>query len=1150
MPKKGDILLNCYNEFPEYYETYKNRLRELEREFLHAKNDKEDYLEDVIKEFAEKENSLVMKFYEIELIHKSRINGVRDEYTDHFTILQKDTLEHNQNVDELYLEEDRIFESILTQFEDRKAEAFNTYLNLTKENDYQIDREMKVHKNFIDIEAEKLDAKFIEYQDLNSTLANKLLWTMEKAKNSLSKLTTSLLEEGANNKEYLDETIDLSLTHLNDSREAMAALFKTSTANFEKERNNIRAISKEKRKPHSELNQKMIQTFVKQIREVNYNRNSFDKMIKKELELSISRLYPKIIESDATSNLDDLKKYILQKEIIENKAEYLLSRSQSMSDLLISKYQNEIKKIKIDSFKRFEEINLAYETPAAFFQNSINTYSNFAFYFQETYEDLYRMLSSFKQYNKEYIKYKADYIHTSQKSFEDYKINLLVKVNEITNNLTEYISRIDKLSHDIVTLESYNRLEIAEIKKRMENLDVFGDYQKYIASLENDQFFAMFQHSKNIEKIQIESNYKNNLLDINREVLLMNQNKLEFNQYQDYMIKLANHERDVQEHAHLRKIEESKALYRQKIDQALTMSALAKHKIIFNARKTNYGYAQSYITYLQNERKNNSVGSHEVVDFVNHVQKIIDVNISQTNSVKNYLHTSSEDHLFVRALERDKNDLLMQIDNTSEKKNRICNKACDVYQRDIDSYRKEFNAMLNKRHYALKKQLLLLDNEAINEVMRNSEAGLYQEITYTIEFIYKQISDIAYKYQIPKSIKKIDNYSQLLLEKFLVKNQKTFRRPITTKNILKSKRRLDKYYIETLVLLERFNEFISKELSIILDTATKNDRLFIANTLKKATITKNIISIEYEKLEFQALKNEKSMKKQLNILSKRSNSLNNLYKNQVKDINLEYLNKVKKSDEIASIIYKKFTKIVHTNNKEMNSMLKYMDKLIIKENKQLHSQYDKFRKVLERLEVENQLGTVKEIAYINTLYDNRYQDASKTIGVLEDRINYLPVVRKNSYMAIKKEKNELQIIKTKELNKRFAEIEKDKFVSRPKYLDEIENVKKRLPSDYIQLYGEIQKVEYDYLSQFIGINAEYDKNYQDYLSSQTGNNELLQSKSPLYMPFDNMRNYFDVMLKQTNQTYKDTLQKSKNTREELKKQATRSQQKQDRIINI
>ncbi|MCK5731558.1 MAG: hypothetical protein KAH13_00920, partial [Tenericutes bacterium] len=351
-------------------------------------------------------------------------------------------------------------------------------------------------------------------------------------------------------------------------------LFKASSSRFEHERNVIRSISKDKRKPHSEINQEMIKTFVKQIREVNKNRLQFEKMIKVELELSLSRLYPMIIQSDANKDDEDLRKYILQKEIIEEKATYLLNRNKTMADLLISKYQNEIKKIKIDSFKRFEEIKLAYEAPIAFLQNSVNVYSNFAFYFNETFEDIYRILQNFKDYNTDYIKFKTDYIHNSQKSFEDYKINLLVKVNDLTNRLTEYISKIDGLSNEIVTLESDNRLEIAEIRKKMENLEIFGDYQKYIASLENDQYYAMHQHNNNVEKVQVESNYTNSLLNINKEVLLLNQNKMEYSEFQGYMIAVAEHEKVIHENAYIRKIEESKALYKQKADQITTLSAL------------------------------------------------------------------------------------------------------------------------------------------------------------------------------------------------------------------------------------------------------------------------------------------------------------------------------------------------------------------------------------------------------------------------------------------------------------------------------------------------------------------------------------------------------------------------------------------------
>lgn len=39
---------------------------------------------------------------------------------------------------------------------------------------------MHIHKEFIKLENEKLEAKQIEYQELNSNLSNQLIWTMEK----------------------------------------------------------------------------------------------------------------------------------------------------------------------------------------------------------------------------------------------------------------------------------------------------------------------------------------------------------------------------------------------------------------------------------------------------------------------------------------------------------------------------------------------------------------------------------------------------------------------------------------------------------------------------------------------------------------------------------------------------------------------------------------------------------------------------------------------------------------------------------------------------------------------------------------------------------------------------------------------------------
>jgi len=1147
MAKKGDILVKLYKDFPGYLESYKTRLNELEREFLHAKNDYDSYLLEIDSDFNLKEDKLTNDFLQTELVHSKKLQEIGNEFNERFALLQRDMAQHSEKTQDLIASEDDIFQQILNQFEERKAEAFNTYMSLTKESDYQIDREMRVHHEFINGENEKLNAKRIEYQDLNSNLANQLVWTMEKAKNSLNKLSTSLLEEGNRNRDYLADVINDSLRHLNTSRDAMSALFKNTSSKFQKERDLVRNISREKRKPHSDINQEMIHTFVKQIRDVNESKIQFEKMIRREMEISLSHLYPKIIEADSNKDEIELRKLILQKEIIEKKADYLLNRNQTMSDLLIGKYQNEIKKIKIDSFKRSEEIKLAYSVPEAFYQNSINVYSNFAFYLNETYEELGRMLSQFKDFNKEYIEYKENYIHTSQKTFEDYKINLLVKVNNLTSHLTEYISQIDQLSNEIITLESNNRLEIAEIRKKMENLEVFGDYQKYIASLENDLFFAMFQHNKNLEKIQIESNYTNNLLNINRDVLLLNQNKLEYSEFQEYMLTVAQHEKIIQASAKDRKIAESKAMYKQKIDQVLALSHIAHERIVYNAKRQNFEHAASYVRYMDSTNRENEIGSERIIEYVHHVQNLIDLNIDQTKKIRNYLEITDDNHAYLRALEQNRIDLLAQVDNTTNKKNRICVNACELYEKEIQKTLEHTDQVFNKYLLLLKEELLKLHSVEIEPYDILDNSGYRDEILSVIQYVYNLVSQLAYKYQVPLAVSKLDLRIDSELEEFVVRNLETFRK---AKSYGKSLSRLKTYLIETISQIDEFQEFNHEILSLIMTSSTANDRKFIQRTLDKAQKTKKVINREYDSLQYSAFRIGKSKTKQLSHLEKHTEKLNNVYKSQVSNINKEFLNKVQIGEEIGDQIARKFLRMINRNNKELNNMLKFLDILAIKEKRDLEKQYQHFEKSLTSIDTFNANAHQQELIYIQNLYQAKNVETSKTIQLLENKINNLPVEKESYYLQIKKERFALETVKNQELQKKLAEIERDKFISRPKFITEIAEVKKRLPEDYVDLYNRIQKLEFDYLNQFGKINEEYSENYKEYLSSQTGNNVLLDTESKLYEPFGKMEKFNENIIKNTTQTYRDTIAKSKKTRDDLKKESQKSTDKQKRIINV
>ena len=614
------------------------------------------------------------------------------------------------------------------------------------------------------------------------------------------------------------------------------------------------------------------------------------------------------------------------------------------------------------------------------------------------------MLENFKQYNEDYIKYKTDYIHRSQKTFEDYKINLLVKVNDTTDHLTEYISRIDDLSHQIVTLESNNRLEVAEIRKKMENLDVFGDYQKYIASLESDQFFAVNQHHKNQQSIQIEANYTSNLLDINREVLLLNQNKLDYAEYQQYMIEVADHEKEITKLGHQRKIEEAKVLYKKRIDEIVSLRELARNQIIYNARKTNYGYSSTYVDFLETEAKKNQIGAERVIDFVHHVQNLIDLNVDQTAKINNYIKTTTDDFSYLKSLEDNRLNLVSQVNKTKNKKNHICETACEIYEKEIKDLQKEFHHIFSKYISLLKNDLLLL--QSINPQMLDvlDHDGYKTELTSAINYIYKKSISLAYKYQIPNQVVSLDNTLEDNLGRFIVNNIKTFKKIRKTKSSKKIKKLLHSYFVETYTLLSDYMDCIDSSLAFILAKTTANDKAFIKNTDRKAEKTSSIINKEYEKLEFYAIKHNKSQKKQLKHYKEYSNRLNGIYKKQVAEINVEYLNNVKESEDLGNQIYKNFLKIVNKNNKELTQMIKFMDKMFNKEQKQLDKQYNEFKKSLSHIELERESYHSDEVAYINNLYDNKNIQASKTITVLESKITKLPIDRENQFLRISSQK--------------------------------------------------------------------------------------------------------------------------------------------------
>ncbi len=1150
MAKKRDILSNYFNTYKQFTDYYKTRLQQLERDFIDEKNDFASLNKNINKSYTKKENQLYSQYLTVEHIHTQRKQIIINDYKERFTEVLKE-IEANQFSTSQQIEaENEIYQDILNQFEERRQEALNKYLQLTQENNRKINESMKVHHDFIAMHNQRIIDLKNDYNDINSSLANELLSTIEKAKNSLNELKVSLDDINTNDLKDLNQTLLKSIEHLRGTQNGVNALFKTTTNNLSELKDNISTMSKTKQKPHSLLNQEIIQVYVKQIREINQAKVQFEEKVKQDLRTSLQVIYPRIIKAADEKNQADLEKHILQKEIIEKKAEYLLHRNKTLADYSISKYQSEIKKIKIDSFKRSEEVKLAYSLPITFLQNSVNIYSNFAFYLNQGFDELDQLLSGLLEYNQNYVNTKSDYIHSVAKNYEEYKVALFGRVSEATQNMSNLITKIDETSYKIITLESQNRLEIAEIKKKMENLEILGDYQKYLASLENDEFFAMYQHNKNIEKIQIESRYKASLLEINYEVLELNFNKEKLLELQEYMLKLNHEEESIHKLSYDRFLSEFEAFYLQQTKLSDTMNQIAKLKIIESVKSTNFKYAYGYHKTDKLESLKNKSASENVIGFIHNIQKLIDTNNSTTATFKEYLSQSNKQYSYLTFIEKNRYLIKKQINEQTNKKTSVCQEAIKIYYQEEKKLKGNINLLISNYQKTFKQLLVFIESEIIdkcNNVLRSD--GYVQEVSALLNYIYGLASDYAFKYQVPEQIRLIDDYFEDSLSRYSILSTRIFSKISKIKKSKKYYPYLQEYFIETLAILKVFKEKINSSLDLICNRVMENDILFIAKARINSNKTLNIIDTEYNRISQKAMRLSNKRKRQIYHLSDSSQKLNDVFKRQVKDINDNYLASTKDSENLLSHLKSKLTRIVSKNDKDLLRILKMIQKDSLKERITFDKQYLAYQKTI--LNLKNNITTVfdNESKYVSKIYNNRMLDLDKTISILESKISELPVIKEQSLQLITTQKNQLVTSKRSQLLVDYQEIEKNKFISRPQMLKDIEKVRNRLPEDYLELYKQIQNLEKDYLNQYTLINEDYLQSYQNYVFKQIKNKALINDFDTIKKPFDKLSDYYNNLLNFSSLNYKETLQKSIETRSIIKEDKQKSKDKQNRIIN-
>jgi len=1152
MAKNRDIISYYLKQFPKLKSDHESVQKDLERDLMLVIQDYADEIENIKSNYQVFEDNHLRQYLEKEQDFSNAIEFVDSEYKELFDRLDID-FSGNQDYTNQRIEQENIqFKAVINNINELKKQAHVQFLELTKEINKQIDHEMKVHFDFIDDEDGKFKSVQKNYQEINSEQANRLLWTIEESKNALIDLGKQLQDNSFQHAKYMNESVLNVLESLRETKNKMTVIFKATTDLFSKQKSKIERLNHERQKPHSLLNQTIIRQYVKQIREVNQKKTSFDQMIRRELKKSLDILGKRILDFDEQGNRFETEKAIMQYEIVQKKAEYLLHRNEAMSELLISKYQNEIKKIKIDSFRRVEEIKLAYFMPATFFQNSINLYSNFAFYVNESFDDLDNLLTDLISFNQKISDVESNYIRQSAKTVEDYKIKVMVQVNNVTTKLTDLITKIDILSKNIITLESRNQLEVAEIRKKMESTEINGDYQKYLVQLDNDEYFACYQHDINMQLIKSETQYKDSLLLIDKNVTSLHKQQQIMLADQKHMASVSLSEKTIHDLAYDRELAFFYATYDKDKLAIKFRERLEANKLAYSFARYNYLFAKKYDLLRQEHIKNRQDGSQHVVEYVYNTQKLIDLNELQTKTITEKIGQSETERDYAYYLELMRENMIKSIIHQTDLKTDKNRQAVTLYHHHFYETLTQTSNLFNNHTRIIKRLLVHLDNDfALNQGINviNQNAYTYS-VCYLIEQTYSKaiesITDMMPQINVSilRKSRQEDFETYVILAHSTLINLKKSR---TKKN--KTRIVLENFYIKSLHLFKNVGNQIQRSLHKAELAIIKNDVLFIEKINEQTHKTSRIVNNEFDTLIYRAVRMGKKKDKKVENLAKLKTLTELELKNKVKKVNVAYMDTMKNEADKITFVKKEIVKIIKENENAL-LMQKQAEKVNFRlERKFLDKKYSDFVKAYQRLKSINEECYLAEINFVESMAVSVSNEVETALLALDKKIVQLPSTGTSLAKQLEADKQVLVEKRRFDLLQQLALIEGSKFTNRPKYLKEIEAVKQRLPEDYLGLYQQMQKAETEFLQQYTATEASFEDDFRQFLQSQQTYRRIIDEDSVTAKPFEK---YFDLqkkLLDKTQEAYSTNMEKSGVTKSMIKAEETKSKDRQNRIIN-
>jgi hypothetical protein len=1084
--------------------------------------------------------------------YKASTHSIQDDFQSDYQANDESLAKQQKLLADKIAQENVLYRQVLLAFDELRSDAKATYDTICADTDRLIEKEIEIHREFVaasEAEFETLKANFAQ---LNNTHYDELLWAMEKSKNALTSLKTKLTEQSFQDAKLMNQTVLYLIEQLRDTKNKITHLFKTTTAKYGKRRDEIDRLAAERQIPHSVVNQKLIDQYVRQIELVNEKKTRFERLVKEDLESALAIIGPKIIENDKNNRRVPTERYILQYNIVRQKADYLLNQNTELSDLLITKYQNEIKKLKIDSFRRVEEIKLAYYLPSTFCQNSINLYSNFAFYVNEALDNIDVMLSDFIQGIQGYVDNKGAYLFESARVFEEYKINIHVMTNTITNKMTDLVLEIDRISKEIVLLESKNRLEIAEVQKAMEHADVTSDYQKYSARIDNDFELAAYQHDLNLKRIQSESDYQSQLLQVERTLKAIEEREQLALTGNNHQKRINLYERDIHD-AHF-DYELALAELQFRFGGAMLQQEIHEKATEIKRRFLHAAYQESQAYRLHESRysRTKQLGSEYVIEYVHAIQKII--TSYQTDTADAFLLLGSKTSLqpYLRHLYAKRQEAIQFLDYRHKQATASAEEAITFYHHQMYLLRYSIEADIDST-LSIWKHLLVRLNPDTSLLILDA----FRRQHYNLNRVYGQI-----EFHSELALQKTRLYPDALFESSLASTKESgllkilpllsaFRDKAI--NLADHPKRLYSFAKATLVEAILAMEAYRDALLTLLDDYTKrlieNDVLFIHRAIPPYLDAKATV-INYFDAE---LANAKALETTPKRLKRHVHASGLAFEGELKrrvfQLNEIYLAELKKETRLLNYIEKTTNHNIVVLEKQRDAELKRLAADHKHRTSDSEIRWLKFKKGFETMKVNNYEMTDKHNRYLDHQLGENYNQYAKERDALRVQVETAPKTLAQTHENDEALKRKLIEEREAKLLDEYARIEEFKYLSRPQYVKQIAEIKARMQADYTTKYQEIGMAENAFLAAQTQNTTDYRIEFERFLGAQSSYQAMLHNDPQLYRPFDDYFKSTDQLIQLTKEVFQGTYTKSVAAREQVKKRETAATEKQNRILD-